>query len=197
MTMQIVQPTAQLFLREHAFATEAALAVFHRWIQEDRFAELVPIDVVDYSHIVDGPIVLLVTDAAYVGLVREAGRIGLAFRRRRGTPEPVGLAVAGALRWVLRAAIALEETLAAPVASAPNHTLLFAPTEFCVGCDDRLRAPNTPASFLAAQPQLEALGRRLYDTPELTATGDAKTGLRATIRGTATSLQALLLRLDA
>ncbi len=188
MTMQLTQPIAKLYARRSDFAPDDVLRAFHRFIQEDRFRALMPIDVIDYRHVAVGPMMLLVTHDAYVGIEREGGRVGHFYRKRRGSPEPASAAFAGAAAWALRTGRALEEAL--------SGTLALEPGELVLGCDDRLRAPNDAATFAALTPALETVGHALFDAPSLGHVGEPKGGFRASVRGAATSLDELLARLE-
>lgn len=186
--LQLTQPVAKLYAQRSSFAPDDVLHALHRFIQEDRFREIMPIDVVDYRHVTVGPVLLLVTHEAYVGLEREGGRIAHFYRQRRGSPEPAILAFRRAAAWALRTGRALDEALSGALALDPG--------ELVVGCDDRLRAPNDAASFAALTPALDTLGGTLFDTPTITHVGEPKGGFRASVRGAATSLDELLLRLE-
>ncbi len=60
----------------------ALIPIFHRWIQE-RWLPLSLIDVADYSHVPNGPGVMLVADEGYLSFDGRGGRVGLAWTRRR------------------------------------------------------------------------------------------------------------------
>ncbi len=89
------------------------IPVFHRFIQEDRLDDLL-IDVADYSHVPDGPGVLLVAHDAQYGYDQQDGT-GLLYSRRREThaANQHDGSLAGRLRsslqQALRAAMALEQ----------------------------------------------------------------------------------------
>src|SRR6188768_4157240 len=71
---------------EH-FELEALIPVFHRFIRDSVLKELL-IDVVDYSHVPDGPGVVLIGHAAdyYFGALD--GALGLVYSRKRAAPPP-------------------------------------------------------------------------------------------------------------
>ena len=58
------------------------IPVFHRWIQESAVPGLL-IDVADYTHLVDGPSVLLVAHEANYALDGIGGRPGLSYTRKQ------------------------------------------------------------------------------------------------------------------
>ena len=77
---------------ESAAAAEEFIPVFHRWITERVLPELL-IDVADYSHVHEGPGVLLVGHDAIYAYDQSRGEPGLLYSRRRETaPESAGIA---------------------------------------------------------------------------------------------------------
>ena len=76
---------------ESAAAPEELIPVFHRWITERVLPELL-IDVADYSHVHQGPGVLLVGHDAIYAYDESRGEPGLLYSRRRETaPETAGI----------------------------------------------------------------------------------------------------------
>ena len=76
---------------ESAAAPEDFIPVFHRWITERVLPELL-IDVADYSHVHEGPGVLLVGHDAIYAYDESRGEPGLLYSRRRETaPETAGI----------------------------------------------------------------------------------------------------------
>ncbi len=76
---------------DSAAAPEEFIPVFHRWITERVLPELL-IDVADYSHVHEGPGVLLVGHDAIYAYDQSLGEPGLLYSRRRETsPETAGI----------------------------------------------------------------------------------------------------------
>ncbi len=76
---------------ESAAVPEEFIPVFHRWITERVLPELL-IDVADYSHVHEGPGVLLVGHDAIYAYDESRGEPGLLYSRRRETaPETAGI----------------------------------------------------------------------------------------------------------
>jgi len=88
------------------FDHQLLIPVFHRWIQEQQLDELM-IDVADYSHVPDGPSVLLVCHDAHYGLDYGGGELGLLYSRRRETRAPASsvASLGERLRSVFRSAL--------------------------------------------------------------------------------------------
>jgi hypothetical protein len=131
--------------------------IFHRWIQEHALSELL-IDVADYSHVHQGPGVLLVCGDAQYSIDQDEGRPGLLYARKRGSAaESLEGRIRDALTKALTACRLLEQdpVLAGRVRFRPNQVL--------VGVLDRLSAPNTPATFDAIAPTLGRLVAAMWD----------------------------------
>jgi hypothetical protein len=137
-----------------AFDVEVVVPVFHRFIREHAFDELM-IDVADYKHVHHGPGVALVGDANDYFLDEGEGRHGLLFSRKRHGSGPEGRLREGFAR-ALKACTLLE---AAPELGGK---LTFATDEILIRLPDRLRAPNDDASFAEASSEVSALLDKLY-----------------------------------
>ncbi len=139
----------------HDLGDEAALLVpiFHEWIRDQVF-DLVMLDVADYSHVPDGPGVMLVTHEIHFGLDRAAdGRLGLLAQRRIDFEGTGAEAIADTLRHALAFAARLQQD------DRVRGRVDFDPSALRVEANDRLRAPNTAAGYDAFEPLVrEAIG---------------------------------------
>jgi hypothetical protein len=136
---------------EH-FELEALVPVFHRFIR-DRVIKDVLIDVIDYSHVPDGPGVVLIGHAADLYLGALDGAFGLVYSRKRGGPGPERR-LEDALRRLIDAARLLEQE--------NGLELRFKSNELSLRLTDRLRAPNDDATFTSTKAEVEALFSRVY-----------------------------------
>jgi hypothetical protein len=136
------------------FEIEAIVPVFHRFIREHAFDELM-IDVADYKHVKHGPGIALIGDANDYFLDEGEGRPGLLFSRKRHGSGPEGR-LREAFARALKACTLLE---AAPELGGK---LTFATDEVLVRTPDRLNAPNDDASFAEVSAELAALLDKLY-----------------------------------
>jgi hypothetical protein len=136
---------------EH-FELEALIPVFHRFIRDRVIKELM-IDVVDYSHVPDGPGVVLIGHAAdyYIGALD--GRVGLVYSRKRAAPAP-DARLEDALRRVVNVARLLEQE--------STLKLRFRTNELSLRLTDRLRAPNDAESFASAKAEVELVFSHVY-----------------------------------
>ena len=143
----------KLYLQPNAhFEVEALIPVFHRFIREQLIKELL-IDVVDYSHVPNGPGVVLIGHSAdyYVGAMD--GAFGLIYSLKRGAPAPEAR-LADALRRVINVARLLEQDSTVQVR--------FKSGELSLRLTDRLHAPNDDATFASTQAEVEQLFGSLY-----------------------------------
>ena len=136
---------------EH-FELEALIPAFHRFIRDQVLKELL-IDVVDYSHVPDGPGVVLIGHGAdfYVGALD--GAYGLVYSRKRGGPD-ADARLEDALRRLINAARLLEQE--------NGLELRFKSNELSLRLTDRLHAPNDDATFASTRAEVEALFGRIY-----------------------------------
>jgi len=143
----------KLYLEPSAhFELEALIPVFHRFIRDQVLKDLM-IDVVDYSHVPDGPGVVLIGHAAdyYVGALD--GAFGLVYSRKRGGPGPEQR-LEDALRRLINAARLLEQE--------SGLKLRFQSNQLSLRLTDRLRAPNDDATFASTEAEVRALFGRVY-----------------------------------
>jgi hypothetical protein len=134
------------------FELEALVPVFHRFIRDRVIQELL-IDVVDYSHVPNGPGVVLIGHGSdfYVGDLD--GAFGLVYSRKRGGPGAEAR-LEDALRRLLNTARLLEQE--------NGLKLRFRSNELTLRLTDRLHAPNDDATFASTRVEVEQLFGRVY-----------------------------------
>ena len=115
------------------------VALFHEWIQQ-RALPSVLLDVADYTHVPDGPGVILVGHATTFALDRGDGRFGLLAQRRRPDSDARS-AIASVVRELLEVATRLEAD------ERLEGALVFDRSVLRIDVNDRLHARNTDASF--------------------------------------------------
>ena len=149
-----IDDTSQVALDEY-------IPVFHRWIQDQRLAELL-IDVADYRHVPDGPGVVLIAHDAHYALDAAEGRLGLLYSRRRETRasrSTIG-SVTERLQSVLACALTACEQLEAE--PALHGRLRFRGNELLLRSNDRLHTPDTAEAYAALHRHLAPCLALLY-----------------------------------
>jgi hypothetical protein len=146
--------------------------VFHQWIQTRRLDEVV-IDVTDYSHVHNGPGVVLICHAANYSVDTLDERLGVTFNRKRDVAGTLSERLTSALRSTLSACRLLEED------PALSGKLRFSTNEILFRANDRLLAPNSADTHAIFEPELRSIATRLYgaDPAVITRTSDLATEL--------------------
>jgi hypothetical protein len=131
------------------------IGVFQRWIQKKSLDSLL-IDVADYSHVFQGPGVILIGHDADYGLDMGAGRAGLLFTRKRQTDADTAQQLRNSFRLALSACnlIETDPTL--------EDKLKFRTDEVEIRFLDRLQLPNKPESLDLVKDELNALLAEIY-----------------------------------
>ena len=148
----------------------AFIPIFHRWIQTGAVDGLL-IDVADYTHLTDGPAVLLAGHEGNYAIDRTAGRPGLYYYRKQPAGGTLVERLALVARTLLAAAVRLE-------ADAAGEGCRFAGSELEFVANDRLLAPPSPATIAALQPHLTAFARMLFRDDAETVAAPARMGQR-------------------
>lgn len=131
-------------------ALSELIPVFHTWIQEHRVKDELLIDVANYAHVPSGPGVMLIGHEGHYGFDLTDGNPGLLYTQRRVQNIDFAQALTRALRQAFRACALLEaeRTLSTP--------LRFRTDSWIVRVNDRLHAPNEPATWERAEPVCRA-----------------------------------------
>lgn len=130
---------------------EDYVPVFHRWIRESVLTETL-VDVVSYTHVADGPAVVLIGHERDYALDRGGKRLGLLVSHKRGAPVDFRQALARAAK----AAKLLEGD------TGPAKPIRFRTDELVVRLADRLNAPNTDETYERMLPELRSAFESVY-----------------------------------
>jgi len=141
----------KLFASKPAADPLDLVPIFHRWIREDKVPGELLIDVADYTHVWQGPGVLLVGHGVDLYYDLGENRPGLLFARKRALVGDLKTRLVDALKRALSACKELE-----------RDGLEFQATEVLVRVPDRLHAPNDDDTFTAFVPVLEEAAREVY-----------------------------------
>ena len=131
---------------------EAAVPVFHQWIQGQVCDELL-LDVADYTHVPDGPGIVLIGHEADYALDNTDGKLGVRYSRKATVAGSNLDRLEQATRSVVRAFERLQQDL------KPS----FNGTDLEVVINDRLLAPNTDTTKKAAEPEIRKFLARVFD----------------------------------
>ncbi len=156
--MDIQHVNVKLFVeRPEQVDMSSYLTVFMDWIQEQAFDELL-IDVADYSHVPNGPGVVLVGHEGSYSMDHSGGRLGLLYNRKSQVDGDARSRIQQAVHAVLNAAEHLERH------PSQVDTLKFDCRSIQFILNDRLLAPNTEAFYLAFTAAARPVLDELYDT---------------------------------
>jgi hypothetical protein len=138
---------------------ERVIPVFHRWIEERACEELL-LDVADYRHVPAGPGVVLIGHEANYSVDNADNSLGVRYNRKAvldGTLQD-------RLEQAVRAAIGACQRLEAD--PRLNGGIRFNRREMEIFINDRLLAPNSNGTREALEPEIRALGQRLFKGAE-------------------------------
>lgn len=169
--LEASQPYVKVYASRCDVAIRAFIDVFHDWVRERLTGELL-IDVHDYSHVHDGPGVIVVGHGVHYGIDRRDGRLGLVYRSRRDAPGPIADKLGGAAKKAFAACDLLETQV---------DGLKFDRGDLLVGFEDRLRAPAEAFERLRAE--ISAFAGTLLEDPRIEAEGDPRDLLGARLTG--------------
>ncbi len=134
---------------------EPLIPVFHRWIKDRVFEELL-LDVADYRHVHEGPGVVLIGHQANYSVDNADGRLGVRYNRKaplEGTNQD---------RLIQAARAALKAFQRLEAEADFKGKLRFDGHEFEVFFNDRLMAPNRDQTRESVRPELETFLRKLF-----------------------------------
>jgi hypothetical protein len=134
---------------------EPLIPVFHSWISERVFEELL-LDVADYRHVPSGPGVVLIGHQANYSVDNMGNRLGVRYNRKAALDGGNGDALRQAARAALTACQRLQEE---PRMGGKIH---FNGREIEMFVNDRLVAPNRAETFEAVRQDLEKFSDKLF-----------------------------------
>jgi hypothetical protein len=166
--------------------------VFHGFIQRNVIEDELIIDVADYTHVVDGPGVMLIGHEGQYGFERSKGRTGLLYSQRRARVGGLQSALEYGLVHALRFCSLLQKE------DSLRGRLQWNGQEVMLRINDRLRAPNTAQTWQAVEPVAKQVVGKLFGSDfslEPAAVGPELFTLHARAKAPA-SLDTLLRRLS-
>jgi hypothetical protein len=151
--------TAKLFSPEPAVPDEHFVPIFHKWIRKRALGGVL-FDVADYTHVPEGPGVVLVGHDTTFSLDRSSGQFGLLAQARRPFLGDAVEGVVATLEALFAAADAIERDVT-------EAGLRLDRTRIRIEANDRLRAPNTDGGFVALRLVVAAAAQRLFVDREI------------------------------
>ena len=154
--MELQHINAKLMVKNSAEETlEPLIPIFHGWIKERAFGELL-LDIADYRHVPAGPGVVVIGLACDYSVDNTDNRWGVRYNRK----TPLEGSNLDRLQQAARAALLACQRLEGEPQLAGK--LLFGGQEMEFFVNDRLLAPNRPATRKAVEPDFDAFFRRLF-----------------------------------
>ena len=171
---------------------EPLVPVFHSWIQEQSFDELL-IDVADYRHVPDGPGVMVIGHEADYSLDQNDGRLGVRYNRK----SILNSDSQGRLKQATQSALRAFQRLEAD--TRLNQKFRFNGQDVEIFINDRLLTLNSTETRNALESEFRKLGDSLFGAGnyELTWQTDPRRLLGASFKGkNAASVSELLEKLN-
>ena len=126
----------------------AVVDVFHKWVAAQSMPGVLLVDIAELLHVPNGPGVIAVGLEADFALDQSDGVWGALFRRKS--------TLAGGTSDRVRDALAYAALTALRLADAFPGRLNFSSANLDLVVNDRGLAPNTPETYAAALPEIEA-----------------------------------------
>ncbi len=154
--MELQHINVKVLLRDpESVDLAAAVPVFHSWIQGQIFDELL-LDVADYSHVPQGPGVVLIGHEADYAVDNTDGRLGVRYNRKAPLAGSNGDRLRQATRAALKASDRVEQDL----------KWSFNGRDIEIVVNDRLLAPNTSETQRAFEPEVRGFLAQLFNGEE-------------------------------
>src|SRR5689334_11575269 len=153
--MELQHFNVKLFVDGSEDALDPLIPIFHQWIQQKVWDELL-LDVADYRHVFAGPGVILIGHEANYSVDNTGNRPGVRYNRKAS--------LEGSNQDRLRQATVAALKACRRFESDPrlNSAFLFNGQEIEISINDRLLAPNNPETRETVQPDLGPLLQKLF-----------------------------------
>jgi hypothetical protein len=144
-----------------SFDPAKVVDVMHRWVAQQSVPGVLLIDVAELLHVPEGPGVVAVGHESDFSLDHTGGTWGVQYRRKTLQPGTNAGRIADAVKCAAQTAGRLQEAFPALALSRTGFELIV---------NDRGIAPNLPATYAAALPEIEAALRAVLGHGEFTLT---------------------------
>ncbi|MFN9623685.1 MAG: hypothetical protein ACK587_12780 [Cyanobacteriota bacterium] len=153
--MDVERFCLKFFAREGGVDEAGFIPIFHDWIRLKSLPGTL-IDVADYRHVPDGPGIMLISLDINYAMEHGGGQFGLSAQRKQGLEGSHQERIVDLAKRMAHFGTLLEADQRLGGAFALEGG------KFHYLANDRLRLPNTDASFAAIQPDLLAAAAVLY-----------------------------------
>jgi hypothetical protein len=175
-TVELQHINVKLLLKNpENIALDSVIPIFHSWIQEQIFDELL-LDVADYRHVKHGPGLMLIGHEADYSLDNTDGLLGVRYNRK----APLAGTNLDRLTQATRSALLACQRLESD--KRLNGKFHFNGQDIQLIINDRLLAPNDQKTRQTAAPDFQLLANKLFGHAELTYNVDPRRLLSASIR---------------
>jgi hypothetical protein len=158
--MELQHVNVKLLAKDsQGFDLESLVPIFHAWIQNKVFDELL-LDIADYRHVPDGPGIVLIGHQGDYAVDNTEGRLGVRYNRKTGLDGSNEDRFQQAARAALNAFQRLE---AEP---SLGGKLRFNGQGVDVFINDRMLAPNNEATRQSVEPELKRFFAQLFGGAE-------------------------------
>jgi hypothetical protein len=144
---------------DHGRDLDPVIPVFHSWIQEQSFDELL-LDVADYRHVQGGPGILLIGHEADYSVDNTDNRLGVRYNRKAAVAGTNQNRLGQAALAALTACQHIQED------TRLSDKLHFNGRDIEVFVNDRALAPNTAATRELLNGEFQAFSQRLFGGSE-------------------------------
>jgi hypothetical protein len=175
-TVELQHVNVKLLLKNpENIALDSVIPIFHSWIQDQIFDELL-LDVADYGHVKNGPGLMLIGHEADYSLDNTDGLLGVRYNRKAPLAGTNLDRLIQATRSALLACQQLE------VDKRLNGRFHFNGQDAQLFINDRLLAPNDEKTRQAAASDFQLLANKLFGQAELTHNADPRRLFSACMR---------------
>jgi hypothetical protein len=138
------------------FTLRELIPVFHHWIQDNKLEGML-IDVTEYTHVKEGPGVLLIAHEGNYSLDETDGKRGFLYLQKRPGEKSSEGYLGTAFKRALQACVLLEEepALQGKIKFDPNHLQIFV--------NNRLAASHGAANHESLEEDLKPFLDKLFD----------------------------------
>lgn len=158
--MDLQRIGVKFFVEDTSFEVRDLVPIFHSWIKDQIVEDHLLIDVHNYSHVHQGPGILLVGHEGNFSLDLTDGLPGLYYYRKQPLEGSIHDRLSLIIETGLKACRRLEDE------PDLNGAIKFRGDEVRINANDRLLAPDDGETFESLKPVLSEVLSKLFDGAE-------------------------------